>query len=107
MGGMAFFRLATASTWDATTLAETFGVEGPTEDALYAAMDALLERQPAIEKRLAKRHLEPCGLVLYDLTSTYVEGTNILSLRADTAVRASPTGSRSTSGVTLRVESMV
>ena len=68
-------KLSTASTWDATTLAETFGVEGATEDALYASMDWLLERQSAIEKRLAKRHLEPCGLVLYDLTSTYFEGT--------------------------------
>lgn len=67
-------KLATASGWGTTTIPETFGVEGATEDSLYGAMDWLLEQQFGIEKRLAKRHLEPCGLVLYDLTSTYVEG---------------------------------
>jgi len=68
-------KLATASALDNSTLAETFGVKGATEDALYDAMDWLIDRQPTIEKRLARRHLEPCGLVLYDLTSSYVEGT--------------------------------
>lgn len=32
-----------------------------------------LERQLAIVKKLAKNHLAPCGLVLYDLRSTWVE----------------------------------
>ncbi len=68
-------KLATASGWGATTLPECFGVKGATENELYGAMDWLLEQQPAIERRLARRHLEPCGLVLYDLTSSYVEGT--------------------------------
>ncbi|MDE0008790.1 MAG: IS1634 family transposase [Gammaproteobacteria bacterium] len=44
------------------------------EDELYAAMDWLLERQGVIEQRLAKRHLSDGALVLYDLTSTYLEG---------------------------------
>jgi hypothetical protein len=44
------------------------------EDCLYAAMDWLLERQGAIEKRLARRHLKAGGLVLFDLTSSYFEG---------------------------------
>ena len=43
---------------------------------LYAAMDWLVERQSAIEQRLAKRHLQEHTLVLYDLTSSYVEGTH-------------------------------
>ncbi len=43
---------------------------------LYAAMDWLVERQTAIEQRLAKRHLQEHTLVLYDLTSSYVEGTH-------------------------------
>ena len=43
---------------------------------LYDAMDWLLRRQPGIETRLARRHLEENTLVLYDLTSTYVEGTH-------------------------------
>jgi len=45
------------------------------EDELYAAMDWLVERQSRIEKKLAARHLEERGLVLYDLTSSYFEGT--------------------------------
>ena len=38
-------------------------------------MDWLLERQSAIEKKLAARHLRAGGLVLYDLSSSYFEGT--------------------------------
>src|SRR5262249_23712495 len=40
----------------------------------YDAMDWLLERQSAIEKKLAKRHLTDGALVLYDVTSSYYEG---------------------------------
>lgn len=44
------------------------------ERDLYAALDWLYERQDAIERRLARRHLEEGSLVLYDVTSTYFEG---------------------------------
>ena len=44
------------------------------EDDLYAAMDWLLPRQERIEKGLAKQHLNDGALVLYDLTSVYLEG---------------------------------
>ena len=37
-------------------------------------MDWLLERQPAIETALAKRHLTNGTLVLYDVSSSYMEG---------------------------------
>ena len=57
-----------------STLAETLDVVSATEDELYAAMDWLIERQSAIESRLAKRHLEGGALVLYDVTSSYFEG---------------------------------
>ena len=57
-----------------TTLGATLGVADATEDELYAALDWLIERQPAIEARLAARHLVPGGLVLYDLSSSYVTG---------------------------------
>jgi hypothetical protein len=33
-------------------------------------MDWLLERQDTIERKLAARHLQPGGLVLYDLSSS-------------------------------------
>ena len=39
-------------------------------------MDWLVERQAGIEQRLAKRHLREHTLVLYDLTSSYVEGSH-------------------------------
>jgi len=67
-------KLATARWWHTSTLAEEFGVADADEDDLYAAMDWLLERQDAIQKRLAARHLREDGLVLYDLSSSYFEG---------------------------------
>jgi hypothetical protein len=67
-------KLATTRWWHTTTLAEAFGVQDADEDALYAAMDWLLARQPTIEKKLAARHLHTGALVLYDLSSSYFEG---------------------------------
>ena len=68
-------KLATTRWWHTTTLAEDFGVMDANEDDLYAAMDWLLAHQATIEKKLAARHLEAGGLVLYDLSSSYFEGT--------------------------------
>ena len=68
-------KLATTRWWQTRTLAEDLGVRDASEDHLYAAMDWLLDRQERIEQRLAARHLAPGGLVLYDLTSSYFEGT--------------------------------
>jgi transposase len=42
---------------------------------LYAAMDWLLERQGKVEDALAKRHLSNGCSVLYDLSSSYFEGS--------------------------------
>jgi transposase len=56
-------------------LAEDFGVADASEDELYAAMDWLLARQDRIQKKLAARHLNEGSLVLYDLSSSYFEGT--------------------------------
>jgi transposase len=67
-------KLATTRAWNTTTLPDDRGVANATEDDLYEAMDWLLERQDAIEKRLATRHLREQGLVLYDLSSSYFEG---------------------------------
>ena len=44
------------------------------EDELYTALDWLFERQGSIEAGLAKRHLKGGTLVLYDVSSDYVEG---------------------------------
>jgi len=69
-------KLATTRWWDGTTLPGLMGVQGATEADLYEAMDWLFERQMTIEKKLAARHLQQGGLVLYDLTSSYFEGTH-------------------------------
>ena len=59
-----------------STLGEMLDLSTVDPKELYAAMDWLVERQAAIEQRLAKRHLQEHTLVLYDLTSSYVEGTH-------------------------------
>ena len=69
-------KLATTRWWHTTTLAEDLGVEDATEDDLYDAMDWLRTRQDVIEKKLAARHLDQNSLVLYDLSSSYFEGTH-------------------------------
>src|SRR5450631_4001649 len=71
-------KLATAKALDPATAASSLGVElglGEVDEAeLYAALDWLHERQGAIETALAKRHLKGGTLVLYDVSSSYVEG---------------------------------
>jgi hypothetical protein len=68
-------KLATTRWWHTTTLAEELGVADADEDDLYAALDWLLSRQDAIQKKLAARHLHDGSLVLYDLSSSYFEGS--------------------------------
>ena len=68
-------KLATMRWWHTTTLAVDFDVANANEDDLYAAMDWLLARQEATQNKLAARHFSDGGLVLYDLSSSYFEGT--------------------------------
>jgi transposase len=67
-------KLAHTRNWHSTTLAEELDVANATEDHLYEAMDWLLKRQRAIEKKLARRHLSEGAMVLYDVSSSYYEG---------------------------------
>jgi len=57
-----------------TTLASELGLGEVKEAELLAAMDWLVDRQERIEKALARRHLSTDGFVLYDLSSSYLEG---------------------------------
>jgi len=57
-----------------TTLADELDLGEVTEAELLGAMDWLLPRQERIEKALARRHLQGEGFVLYDLSSSYLEG---------------------------------
>ena len=71
-------KLATAKALDpataASSLGPVLGLGNVDEDELYTALDWLLERQPQIETALAKRHLQNGTLVLYDVSSSYLEG---------------------------------
>jgi len=67
-------KLATTRWWATTTLAADLGIADTTIDDVYQAMDWLADRQADIEATLARRHLVPGGRVLYDLSSSWVEG---------------------------------
>jgi len=59
-----------------TCLWELCGVADPPDVDVhcYEPMDKLLQRQAAIQRTLARRHLNGGHLVLYDITSVYFEG---------------------------------
>jgi len=71
-------KLSATRRFHQSTLAEDLDLGEVTEAELLAAMDWLVERQPRIERTLARRHLPGEGdsnaFVLYDLSSSYMEG---------------------------------
>jgi hypothetical protein len=70
-------KLSTVRWWNTgdTTLAPDLGVAGACTDDVYDAMDWLLAQKGKIEKKLARRHLRQGGVAMYDLSSSWVEGT--------------------------------
>lgn len=58
-----------------STLGLELGLGEVDENELYEAMDWLVERQEKIEDALAKRHFSEGCMVLYDLSSSYFEGS--------------------------------
>src|ERR1700737_1228849 len=71
-------KLATARMLDPATashsLGEMLGLGRVAAKEVYGALDWLGREQPFIEARLAPRHLKDGALLLYDVTSTYLEG---------------------------------
>jgi len=71
-------KLSTLAWWPDTTLGVDLGVAGACTDEVYAAMDWLADRQEAIERKLAAKHLapdvNPARMALFDLTSAWVTG---------------------------------
>ena len=67
-------KLATARWWLTTSLPDYFELREASAEDLYQAMDWLLQRQPRIQRKLARRHFAQGGLVLLDLSSAYFEG---------------------------------
>jgi hypothetical protein len=70
-------KLSTARWWAGgdTTLGQDLGVAEASTDEVYAAMDWLASRQREIEKKLAARHLAEGGIAMFDLSSSWVEGS--------------------------------
>jgi hypothetical protein len=69
-------KLSTIGWWHDTTLGTDLGVAGASTDEVYAAMDWLVARQDGIESQLARRHLAQGGMALFDLSSSWVEGSH-------------------------------
>src|SRR5271170_7804342 len=71
-------KLATARMLDPATashsLGEMLGLGSVSAGEVYAALDWLGKEQDFIETSLARRHLKEGALLLYDVTSTYLEG---------------------------------
>ena len=57
-----------------SSLGELMGLGAVAEREVYAALDWLVAQQPRIESGLARRHLKNGTLVLYDVSSSYLEG---------------------------------
>jgi hypothetical protein len=69
-------KLATLAWWDDVTLGADLGIAGAPRDDVYEAMDWLLERQDDIEAALGRRHLREGGIAMFDLSSSWVEGSH-------------------------------
>jgi hypothetical protein len=70
---LAFHRALAAET-ATSSLAQSVGLTDVAEREVYAALDWLIEQQPRIEAALARKHLVDGTLVLYDVSSSYMEG---------------------------------
>ena len=69
-------KLATLAWWDDVTLGQDLAITDVARDRVYEAMDWLLGRQDDIEAGLARRHLRAGGIAMFDLSSSWVEGTH-------------------------------
>jgi hypothetical protein len=69
-------KLSTLSWWGDVTLGQDLGVADASPAEVYAAMDWLRGRQDAIEAQLAGRHLSEGGMAMFDLSSSWMEGTH-------------------------------
>lgn len=71
-------KLSTVSAWADCTVGADLDVAGASTNEVYAAMDWLIERQDAIEAKLAARHLDPAvnpaRMALFDLSCSWMEG---------------------------------
>jgi len=78
-----------------SSLALSVGLVDVAEREVYEALDWLIEQQPRIEAALARKHLVAGTLVLYDVSSSYMEGRCCALASTATAGIIGPTGRRS------------
>ena len=67
-------KLSTLNWWQDSSLGADLRVAEASRDSVYESLDWLFGQQEEIEKRLAARHLEPGGMVMFDLSSSWMEG---------------------------------
>jgi hypothetical protein len=73
-GSKLAFHRALAPETATSSLALSTGLAQVAEREVYAALDWLVDEQERIEAALAKKHLVDGTLVLYDVSSSYMEG---------------------------------
>ena len=73
-GSKLAFHRALAPATATSSLALSVGLIDVAEREVYAALDRMIEQQTRIEAALAKKHLIDGTLVLYDVSSSYMEG---------------------------------
>ena len=81
-----------------SSLGEQLGLGLVDENELYSALDWLAVRQPAVEAAIAKRHLSGGTLVLYDVSSSYLEGRCCPLAQFGTAETANAANGKSSMG---------
>lgn len=69
-------KLSTLSWWGDVTLGADLGVADASPAEVYQAMDWLRGRQDVIEAQLARRHLSEGGMAMFDLSSSWMEGSH-------------------------------
>ena len=89
------FHRALAPATATSSLALSVGLIDVAEREVYAALDWLIEQQTRIEAALAKKHLIHGTLVLYDVSSSYMEGRCCaLASPATAGISARPSADR-------------
>jgi hypothetical protein len=69
-------KLSTLAWWNDVSLGPDLGVATASRNEVYASMDWLAGRQDHIEATLAGRHLREGGMAMFDLSSSWVEGSH-------------------------------
>src|ERR1039458_2798815 len=70
-------KLSTLNWWQDSSLGADLRVAEASRDSVYESLDWLFGQQEEIEKRLSARHLELGGMVMFDLSSSWMEAEGL------------------------------